>query len=117
VLDSDGNKAILLSGDWVARLVSLDERKVIKDVARELPRQWRDKLEREGGANGHAIPGPFQALLRKMDIGNSSGAYSGDNALSTFDQSGPSLEVDRVQGDEVNSFGHSRQIVTRWHVV
>jgi hypothetical protein len=45
----------------------IEERRQIKEaVKKNFPREWRDRLEREGG---HAIPGPFQALLQRMDVG------------------------------------------------
>ncbi|KAJ1417444.1 hypothetical protein B484DRAFT_453961 [Ochromonadaceae sp. CCMP2298] len=45
----------------------LEQRRHIKEaVKKNFPREWRDRLEREGG---HAIPGPFQALLQRMDVG------------------------------------------------
>ena len=65
----------------------LDERKLIKDALKKnFPREWRDRLENEGG---HSIPGPFQALLNRMDMGNNYGEslrnntnYSNVNQLS-----------------------------------
>lgn len=51
---------------------AVEERRLIKEaIKKNFPREWRDRLEREGG---HAIPGPFQALLQRMDVGESKGA-------------------------------------------
>jgi len=96
VLDTDGDKAISLEevlrfvyriwksqlDELADRLGQLDdrmtgdeqkiqkilsERKLIKDaIKKNFPREWRDRLEREGG---HTVPGPFQALLTRMDVG------------------------------------------------
>jgi hypothetical protein len=73
-----------MTGDAELIRKIVNERKVIKDaVKKNFPRQWRDRLEREGGVNGHSIPGPFQALLKKMDIGSNI-----DNNAFSFEQSG-----------------------------
>ncbi|RYH30865.1 hypothetical protein EON65_04035 [archaeon] len=94
VLDMDGNKAISLEETlffiyriWRTQLDDLankiyrlneiedagaikkllDERQAIKQaIKKNFPRQWRDKLEREG--LGHAIPGPFHNLLKKLHV-------------------------------------------------
>jgi hypothetical protein len=58
-------------------------------VKRNFPRQWRDKLEREGGVNGHGIPGPFQSLLKRMDIGSGTDNFDTFANTGTFDQTGP----------------------------
>jgi len=95
VLDTDGNKKVSLEellrfiyriwksqlDELADKLTVLDDRvtggkQMIDQVLRErerikdclkknFPREWRDRLEREGG---HRIPGPFQSLLQRMDI-------------------------------------------------
>jgi hypothetical protein len=94
VLDSDGNKAISLQETlqfiyriWKTQLEELanklhrldgensndqplmkkllNERQAIKlAIKKNFPRAWRDRLEREG----HHIPGPFTALLNRMQV-------------------------------------------------
>lgn len=93
VLDEDGNKSvsreefrIFIYKIWRTQLDELadqledcigmenstkidrivKERKAILDaLKRNFNREWRDRLEREGG---HTIPGPFTCLLQKMNV-------------------------------------------------
>lgn len=59
-----------MTGDSEKIRKAVEERRLIKEaIKKNFPREWRDRLEREGG---HAIPGPFQALLQRMDIGDDS---------------------------------------------
>jgi hypothetical protein len=97
VLDMDGNKAISLQETlhfiyriWKTQLEELaeklykldevedkqlikkilDERQAIKlAIKKNFPRAWRDRLEREGG---HQIPGPFAALLQRLNVNQQS---------------------------------------------
>ena len=60
-----------ITGDSEAIELALRERRDIKEaIKKNFPREWRDRLEREGG---HAIPGPFQNLLQRMGVNSSSG--------------------------------------------
>jgi hypothetical protein len=65
----------------------LEERRSIKEaVKKNFPRQWRDHMEQEAG--GHAIPGPFAALLQRMDM-----APPSEGAQATLDRSGSKARV------------------------
>lgn len=56
-----------MTGDAEKIHQAVEERRLIKEaIKKNFPREWRDRLEREGG---HGIPGPFQALLSRMNIG------------------------------------------------
>jgi hypothetical protein len=72
----------------------IEERRQIKEaIKKNFPREWRDRLEREGG---HTIPGPFQALLQRMDIGDSTMAHQ---TASRTALSGPATAFGRQAED------------------
>ena len=66
----------------------LEERRLIKEaIKRNFPREWRDRLEREGS---HSVPGPFQALLQRMDVGHATASTSGGSPVKDLQQAAPS---------------------------
>jgi len=95
-----------MTGDREKIKKAVDERRYIKEaIKKNFPREWRDRLEREGG---HAIPGPFQALLQRMDVGVSNNTAPlhtlADNTAS------PTLLRRSNHSSESLAFEHSRTV-------
>ena len=85
----------------------IKERQDIKDaIKKNFPREWRDRFERTQG--GHSITGPFNSLLKKMNINNSN---FNDTAISrpTSPQRSPSSHTkNRPQKPSITTSGSNQ---------